>query len=101
MRRLQALGRRVIVLVDRPPVKTGKFHLPTVSQRPPSTGTVVSLGNEASKEQPALGAGARVFFRPYQGQDIQFDGHLFRQLDISEVWALVGSAAVDPVEAGA
>lgn len=92
---LKAIGWCVLVIEDRLQEKTvSGISLPQMSQMPPCTGRVLSIGPDALKEYPELRVGFRVHFKPVafrEGRRFEWRGLKLRALEHDELLALVGS----------
>lgn len=90
--KLKALGWTVLVLEEKPSVKTNSgIHLPQMSQIPPSTGNVLSIGPLAAKDHPELKVGMRVHYRPFGGREFKWEGKDYRFLLKEDLLAIVQS----------
>lgn len=92
---LKAIGWCVLVVEDKLQEKTvSGIALPQMSQIPPCTGRIQSIGPEALEEYPELRVGFRVHFKPCafrEGRRFEWNGKVMRALERDELLALVGS----------
>jgi co-chaperonin GroES (HSP10) len=91
---LRAIGWNVLVIEDKPAEKTNSgLALPQMSRLPPCTGRIFSIGEAAKKEHPELAPAKRVYFRPFNGRELVWQGIRYRLLGRQEALALVESSA--------
>jgi co-chaperonin GroES (HSP10) len=93
--KLRLLGPRVLVRTDAAPTKTQSgIHLSGTFTHPPAIGTVIAVGtgwkvkNKPNQLIP-LNVGERVHFKPYTGQEFEFEGEKLKLLDPNDVMAIL------------
>lgn len=100
MTRFRPLADRILVLPNRPPVKTGGLAAPPSQEEEPTQGVVVATGRASvdagGSGAPCTGFGVRVGWTiqwaKYAGREVEHNGVKHRLLRLEEVEGVIEDA---------